>query len=83
MTIDPINRQVVVSDRIKEEFSERQGGYYELEGKVLREPDQLGSASMKKPQPATTTRCPYAPNRKPWPMAAIYRSGRNRLRQVT
>lgn len=39
MTIDPSNRQVVVSDRIKEEFQNGKE-YYRLEGQVLREPDQ-------------------------------------------
>ena len=39
LTIDPSNRQVVVSDRIKEEFQNGKE-YYRLEGQVLREPDQ-------------------------------------------
>jgi putative restriction endonuclease len=39
LTIDPSNRQVVVSDRIKEEFQNGKE-YYKLEGQVLREPDQ-------------------------------------------
>lgn len=37
LTVDPQNRQVVVSKRIKEEF-ENGKEYYNLEGRVLREP---------------------------------------------
>jgi putative restriction endonuclease len=39
LTIDPSNRQVVVSDRIREEFQNGKE-YYKLEGQVIREPDQ-------------------------------------------
>ena len=39
LTIDPSNRKVVVSDRIREEFQNGKE-YYRLEGQVLREPDQ-------------------------------------------
>jgi len=37
LTVDPQNRQVVVSKRIKEEFDNGKD-YYKLEGQVLREP---------------------------------------------
>jgi putative restriction endonuclease len=39
LTIDPSDRRVVVSDRIKEEFQNGKE-YYNLEGRVLREPEQ-------------------------------------------
>jgi putative restriction endonuclease len=39
LTIDPSDRRVVVSDRIKEEFQNGKE-YYKLEGQVLREPEQ-------------------------------------------
>ena len=37
LTVDPKDRRVVVSKRIKEEF-ENGKDYYSLEGRVLREP---------------------------------------------
>lgn len=39
LTIDPRDRRVVVSDRIKEEFQNGKE-YYKLEGQVLREPNE-------------------------------------------
>ncbi|MBI2685686.1 MAG: HNH endonuclease [Acidobacteria bacterium] len=39
LTIDPVDRRVVVSNRIKAEFQNGKE-YYKLEGQVLREPDQ-------------------------------------------
>lgn len=48
LTIDPSDRRVVVSNRIKEEFQNGKE-YYNLEGKLLREPDQAWArASMEK-----------------------------------
>jgi putative restriction endonuclease len=40
LTIDPSDRRVVVSNRIKEEFQNGKE-YYKLEGQPLREPDQV------------------------------------------
>jgi len=40
MTVDPKNRHVVVSMRIKEEF-ENGRDYYKLDGQLLREPSQI------------------------------------------
>ena len=39
LTVDPKDRQIVVSKRIKEEF-ENGKDYYKLEGQVLREPNE-------------------------------------------
>lgn len=39
LTVDPQNRQVVVSKRIKEQF-ENGKDYYKLEGRVIREPSE-------------------------------------------
>lgn len=39
MTVDPQERRVVVSGRIREEF-ENGKDYYKLEGQVVREPSQ-------------------------------------------
>jgi hypothetical protein len=38
VTIDPINRQVVVSDRIKEEFQNGKGGITSWKGRCFGSP---------------------------------------------